>query len=1122
MHNSILQLRSHYSVSEGLNKIPDVLQYSKNHGIDSVALNDLDNMYGWIKFYQKARAMGIKPIASVSILMGIDDHIIGCSLYCQNNAGYQSLISILSQGYEHKTRVGVRPLIDGHKVLSAEGLFVVIDPLVGDINQYLKAKKNSEIETLLQFFQPLIRQKRVFGALPIITRENETELNYDFATVCHVLNIPLLAMYPVCFPSQDDYTAHDVKVCVYQGRVVHDTTREVVHTDQQYLKTSDVMAALYRDVPQAIMNANHFAMMCNVELDMTQILLPDVSASGDANSDFRIAAYQGFKNRALELGLSKEDKVRYQERLDIEILTICQMGFASYFMIVADFIQWAKNNQVPVGPGRGSGAGSLAAYVLLITDVDPLAYDLLFERFLNPERVSMPDFDIDFCMVGRDRVIQYVAEKYGRDHVSQIITFGTMAAKAVIRDVGRAQGHPYGFTDKLAKLIPFDLGITLDQALSQEPILQSRYQTEPDVSNIINLSKKLEGLVRNVGTHAGGVVIAPSPLHEIAPIYVDTQHSGLVTQFDKDDVEKIGLVKFDFLGLRTLTIIDWAIKNIHTSEDVEIDIAKIDLADTKTFDLLKASNTTGVFQLESQGMKDLIDRLAPDYIEDIIALVALYRPGPLQSGMVDDFVKRKHGLEPVTYLHDSLEEILKNTYGVILYQEQVMQIAQSMANYSLGGADLLRRAMGKKKPEEMEKQRIIFQEGAQENQIDASIASEIFDLMEKFAGYGFNKSHSAAYGLISYQTAWLKANYPTAFMASVLSSDMDNTDKLLIFLSDAKDNGIKILPPCINDSLQYFKVTGELEVRYGLGSIKGVGSLIAKEISSNGPYQSLYSLFIRIPKLSRRVAEALIKSGACDLWQQSRSVLLASIDAALKTSAKERLNQQQGQVDLFGSASTVDFRYTQASEKSLMQTLKDEYESLGYYLSAHPVDACKNELEHLSTKRIQTLSVTQNTVRIAGVLSKLKTVKTKKGSRIAFGEIGDDSAQIDIAVFDEVYQSSYEALSYSGILICEGSISIDSHTKNLRMQCSRIKTLDEIRQEQSPAVMIHLKNFNIKLLDELDQLLRMHKGGSSVYLQYYAQKGIARMKLPLTVGVNEDWLSALTVFSGIDNVVLKY
>ncbi len=1122
MHSPILQMRSHFSVSEGLNQIPSALKFCKEQGIDSVALNDLDNLYGWIKFYQKARAAGIKPIASVSVLIDLDGVVVSCSLYCKNNDGYQSLISVLSHAYQKKVRVGVRPVIDGQRILDAVGLIVLIDPLDTEISQLLKTQKRDELTQLLMFWKNMIEKQQVFAALPRILRENESESNYDFATVCNHLKIPLVATYPVCFPNQNDYSAHDVKVCVYQGRVVHDTTRTVIHTDQQYLRTPQDLAQLYADVPQAIKNAQHLAMICNLELDMTKVLLPDVSPSGDANQDFKQATYQGFSNRAKQLKLNDVQIQAYQKRLDIEIDTICQMGFASYFLIVADFIQWAKNNQVPVGPGRGSGAGSLAAYALLITDVDPLQYDLLFERFLNPERVSMPDFDIDFCMVGRDRVIQYVSEKYGRDHVSQIITFGTMAAKAVIRDVGRAQGHPYGFTDKLAKLIPFDLGITLDQALSQEPILQSRYQTEPEVSKIINLSKKLEGLVRNVGTHAGGVVIAPAPLHEIAPIYLDTQYSGLVTQFDKDDIEKIGLVKFDFLGLRTLTIIDWALKNVQKSQGKEIDIAQIDLADTKTFDLLKASNTTGVFQLESQGMKDLIDRLAPDCIEDIIALVALYRPGPLQSGMVDDFVKRKHGLEPVTYLHDSLEEILKNTYGVILYQEQVMQIAQVMANYSLGGADLLRRAMGKKKPEEMEKQRIIFLEGSKENKIDTKIAAEIFSLMEKFAGYGFNKSHSAAYGLISYQTAWLKANYPTEFMASVLSSDMDNTDKLLVFLPDAKENKIKILPPCINDSLLYFKVKGNLELRYGLAAIKGVGAQIAEEISKNAPYQSLYELFCKVPKLNRRVVEALIKSGACDVWGQPRSSLLASVDAALKTSSKDRMNQEQGQVDLFGAESSVSFEYTQVSEKSLMQTLKDEYESLGYYLSSHPVDACAKELEYLSTRSIAKLAVTQNTVKIAGVISKVKTVKTKKGSRIAFGEIGDGSAHIDVAIFDEVYQSCYEALSYSGVLICEGSISIDSHTKNLRMQCSKIKTLDEIRQDQSPTVVVALKNFAVTHLSGFESLLRLHKGGSKVILRYYSNQGIATMQLPFTIGINEDWLSSMSVFSGIESVNIKY
>lgn len=819
--SAILQVRSHYSVYEGLNRIDDICSFAVNNGIHSIALTDLDNMCAWVKFYLKARSNGIKPIAGVTVLISVNDYTVQCVLLCLNNDGYLALIELLSKAYKNANRYQQkRPIVQLEWLSNKTGIAYILDPLGYDLQRLLL--QDQGVEDLFVCIRENFSDN-LYAALPIIAREDELSINEKLAKICYQYKIPLLASYPICFQTKDDFYAHEVRVCIDQGRVIHDESRKVSHTNQQYMRASDEYHRLYSAVPQAIENANNLSKRCNVTLDMDQVLLPNISQGKSADDDFNAKVKLGLEDRLKQLDVDESQQKLYWERLDIEINTICQMGFASYFLIVADFIQWAKNNHVPVGPGRGSGAGSLAAYALLITDIDPLQYDLLFERFLNPERVSMPDFDIDFCMVGRDRVIQYVADKYGRDQVSQIITFGTMAAKAVIRDVGRVLGHPYGFVDKIAKLIPMDLGTTIDSALAQEPILAQRYQQESEVRTMIDLCKVLEGLTRNIGTHAGGVVIAPSAISDVAPIYMDATQSSLVTQYDKDDIEKIGLVKFDFLGLRTLTIIDWAIKNIKSANGSVIDITSIRLDDEKTFSLLQKSLTTGVFQLESHGMKELIDRLAPDCFEDIVALVALYRPGPLQSGMVDDFVKRKHGLEPVTYLHERLEPILKNTYGVILYQEQVMQIAQDLAGYSLGGADLLRRAMGKKKPEEMEKQRNIFLTGAKEQKIDSKIALEIFSLMEKFAGYGFNKSHSAAYALISYQTAWLKANYPTALMASVLSSDMDNTDKLILFLEDTKSIGIKVLPPCINHSSDYFLVSCDMEIRYGLCAIKGVG-----------------------------------------------------------------------------------------------------------------------------------------------------------------------------------------------------------------------------------------------------------------------------------------------------------
>ena len=669
------------------------------------------------------------------------------------------------------------------------------------------------------------------------------------------------------------------------------------------------------------------------------------------------------------------------------------MGFPGYFLIVADFIQWSKNNGIPVGPGRGSGAGSLVAYVLDITDLDPLAYDLLFERFLNPERVSMPDFDVDFCMDGRDRVIEYVADKYGRDSVSQIITYGTMAAKAVIRDVGRVMGHPYGFVDKIAKLIPFEIGITLDKALTQEDDLRLRYHEEEEVTELIDLAKKLEGITRNAGKHAGGVVIAPSELTDFSALYCEPGNAHIVTQFDKDDVEAVGLVKFDFLGLRTLTIINWAVlaanKRLKEENKPCIDINLIPLEDKASFDLLKACETTAVFQLESRGMKDLIKRLQPDCFEDIIALVALFRPGPLQSGMVDDFINRKHGLAAVEYPHPDLEPILKPTYGVILYQEQVMQIAQVLANYTLGAADLLRRAMGKKKPEEMAKQRQIFIEGAVAREVDEELANSIFDLLEKFAGYGFNKSHSAAYALVAYQTAWLKAHYPAEFMAAVLSSDMDNTDKVVTFLDDAKHMQLKVTAPCINEG--FYKFTAEKgQILYGLGAVKGVGESaiqnIVDERLANGPYKDLFEFCERIDskKINRRTLEALIRAGAMDTFNIERASLFLSIDTAMQAADQQSKNALIGQADLFGNSTETKHEYIAAKPWSEAKRLRGEKETLGTYISGHPILQYKDELSAIVTSQIGKLQVNhEQSVIIAGLVVSMRSMLTKRGDYCA-------------------------------------------------------------------------------------------------------------------------------------------
>ncbi|HEY5623238.1 MAG TPA: DNA polymerase III subunit alpha, partial [Gammaproteobacteria bacterium] len=829
----------------------------------------------------------------------------------------------------------------------------------------------------------------------------------------------------VCFPTRDDFESHETRICIQRGRILDEPDRPRDYTLHQYLKSPDEMAELFRDLPEAIANTVEIAKRCNFELELGTVCLPDFALPDGvtAGAYLRQQARDGLRDRLAHIADDSESGGRYSARLDRELDVICEMGFEGYFLIVADFIGWARNNGIPVGPGRGSGAGSLVAYVLGITDLDPLVHDLLFERFLNPERVSMPDFDIDFCIEGRDAVIDYVARRYGSDHVSQIITFGSMLARAVVRDVGRALGMPYGYVDRIAKLIPFELGITLERALAESDELRKTYETEDEVRELIDLARPLEGLARNAGTHAGGVVIAPEPLTTFMPLYQESDGNTL-TQFDKDDVEAIGLVKFDFLGLKTLTIIDRAVRSINAQREIggreAIDIAAISLDDPAAYELLKSCQTTGVFQLESRGMRDLIKRLQPDHFDDLVAILALFRPGPLQSGMVEDFINRKHGRnsEPIDYFHPSLEPILKSTYGVILYQEQVMQIAQVMAGYSLGGADLLRRAMGKKKPEEMAQQRSIFLEGAARKGMDAGVASYVFDLMEKFAGYGFNKSHSAAYALIAFQTAWLKARYPEAFMAAVLTADMDSTDKLVILKDDCTQMGISLERPDVNASQYEFTVSGALTIAYGLGAIKGVGrsviDSIVEERCSNGPYRSLLDFCRRVDqqKLNRRVLEALTRSGALDSLGANRATLFNSIPNALRLAESSAFAMAAGQATLFmdsDDTDDLDGLLEQVAEWSERERLAAERESLGLFLTGHPFDQYAEHCRHFTNGTLSRVVGsmpadggqfrTRREVIVAGLIMDI----SRRGNRVSV-RLDDDTDRVEVTLFEDAFQ----------------------------------------------------------------------------------------------------------------------
>ncbi len=975
-----LRLHTEYSLVDGAVRVkPLMKQLAKQH-MPAVALTDQGNLFAMVKFYKAAMAAGIKPIIGVDAWVSDADSQVQpfrMLLLCQNRAGYLNLSQLISKSYQHGQQRGIPVMQSDWIHQHSAGLIALSGGRDGDVGRALVSGNSDEAEQLLKQWQATFGD-RYYLELQRTGRENEEHYINEAVNLALKTDTPVVATNDVRFLKASDFDAHEVRVCIHEGRTLDDPRRSKNYSHEQYLRTAEEMQTLFEDIPEALQNSVAIAQRCNLEIRLGESFLPQfpVPAGETTDSYFTRVSKEGLEQRLQKLldpaaADYAQRKAEYEERLQIEMDVIINMGFPGYFLIVADFIQWSKDNDIPVGPGRGSGAGSLVAYALKITDLDPLQFDLLFERFLNPERVSLPDFDVDFCMDRRDEVIDYVARKYGRDSVSQIITYGTMAAKAVVRDVGRVMAQPYGFVDRIAKMIPFEIGMTLTKALEESDDLKKAYDEEEDVHGIIDMALSLEGLARNAGKHAGGVVISPTVLTDFTPLYCEEGGNSVVTQFDKDDVESVGLVKFDFLGLRTLTIIDWAVKHINRRREQEgqkegakeegeglLDITAITLDDPATFKLLQAANTTAVFQLESRGMKDLITRLQPDTFEDIVALVALFRPGPLQSGMVDDFINRKHGRAQVDYFHPDLEQVLSPTYGVILYQEQVMQIAQVLAGYTLGGADMLRRAMGKKKPEEMAKQREIFMQGAIARGVDKGLASKIFDLMEKFAGYGFNKSHSAAYALLSYHTAWLKQHYPAEFMAAVLSSDMDNTDKVVSLIEDCHKQDLEVRPPDINESVYQFSVHDPKTVIYGLGAIKGVGGAaldgIIEERSEDGPFVDLYDFCRRndTRKVNRRVMEALIKAGALDALGSNRATLMASLNNAMQLAEQNHAAALAGQDDMFGSDDVPEQRsnvhIVEVEDWEDEQRLFNEKETLGLYLTGHPIDKYEDELRHFT------------------------------------------------------------------------------------------------------------------------------------------------------------------------------
>ena len=1130
-----LRVHSEYSIQDGMIRIDELMEAVARDKMPAVAITDSMNLFAVVKHYKTSIQYGLKPIIGCEVQVQYANDVTklySLVLLCMTPEGYRNLTELVSLAYE-KGQIQGKPRIYFEWIQNHhEGLIALSGAALGDIGQAILSDNLVQARIFIQQWQQIFHN-RFYLEIQRLGFDYESKLNHQVIQFADEYQLPLVATNSACFIEKNDFEAHEARVCIHQGRVLADPTRPKSHTEDQYLKSQREMCELFVDLPQALKNSIEIAKRCNVPLKLGKSYLPNFPTPNKMAVEVYLkqSAEEGLLKR-LPYVSGKYSQDIYHERLAFELKVINDMGFPGYFLIVADFIQWAKDNQIPVGPGRGSGAGSLVAYSLGITDLDPLEYDLLFERFLNPERVSMPDFDVDFCMVGRDRVIDYVARHYGRDSVAQIITFGTMAAKAVVRDVGRVLSFPYSFVDKIAKLIPFEIGMTLANALSQEPELLRRYQEEDDVKELLDLAQKLEGITRNAGKHAGGVVIAPSMLTDFSAVYCEENSTQKVSQFDKDDVEAVGLVKFDFLGLRTLTIIDDAIRMLkEVKPDIKINIAHIPLDDAKTFELLQSGFTTAVFQLESRGMQELITRLKPDCFEDIVALVALFRPGPLQSGMVDDFIDRKQGRAPIVYLHPDLESILKPTYGVILYQEQVMQIAQVLANYTLGAADLLRRAMGKKKPEEMAKQRTIFLDGAEKRGIDLDIASQIFDLMEKFAGYGFNKSHSAAYALVSYQTAWLKTHYPAAFMAAVLSSDMDNTDKVVHMLRECKRMGLNVHRPSIQKSQYIFRVLSDTDIEYGIGAVKGIGEsaveYIVDERNQNGVFQSIYDVCKRVDlrKINKRVLEALIKSGALDEFPETRSAQWNHLEEAMKLGAQNWQNQQFGQSNLFSLFDDEQHIEVKIQpEWSLYQMLAGEKETLGWYVSGHPSDEIVHEFRDLCLPLSSIATTTQKVVRLCGQITEWRKMITKKGKPIIIMSLTQGDFSLDMILFPEKIPDSMQNFGSGDLVLIEGEVSLDPIKQRNRVVVQKIMGYADAREHYLMYLILKLSTQEQQKLETIQRMLSTYPGDTEVRMDVHDKKFNVHIKLGENwrIKPSQELINALRTLLSHEHVDFKY
>ncbi|WP_343377778.1 DNA polymerase III subunit alpha [Buchnera aphidicola (Formosaphis micheliae)] len=1165
LHKEFVHLRVHsdYSLVDGLVNPELLVKKAVNLGMFSLALTDYSNFFGVIKFYQSAHREGIKPIIGIDLKVNnelMPGQINQLTALAVDNIGYKNLIFLISKAYStgYDSTVGV--VINRKWLLKyKQGLILLSGGCYGDIGVNLLTGNKKLLNENISFYKDNFFD---FYYLEIMRtgRIKEEEYLDQVINLSIIHNIPLVATNEVCFLNREDFQAHKIRVAINKSFKINDIKFVHNYSCHQFMRSAEEMHNLFFDIPEALVNSIEIAKRCNVILNLDKYFLPNFKTGDICIEDFLIMkAKQGMKKRLYQLFPNKKIRKKvqstYELRLDHELSVINKMGFPSYFLIVMEFIQWAKDNDIPVGPGRGSGAGSLVAYSLNITEIDPLTFDLLFERFLNPDRVSLPDFDIDFCMEKRDKVIEHVSNIYGRNTVSQIITFGTMTAKAVVRDVGRVLGYPYGFVNSISKLIPLDIGITLNKALSDETELFSLYQDNSDVKKIIDISKKLEGVTRNVSKHAGGVVISCTKITDFSPLYYDENGLNPVTQFDKNDVENVGLVKFDFLGLRTLTIIHRALNMINDrlsnmGENI-IDISLIPLNDPISFRLLRTAETVGVFQLESFGMRDLIKKLQPDSFDDIVALLALFRPGPLQSGMVENYINRKKNRETISYpdikwQHKLLKPVLKSTYGIILYQEQVMEIARVLSSYTLGEADILRRAMGKKDPLEMNKQRLIFQEGARKNGINSELAVKIFNLVEKFSGYGFNKSHSVAYAFLSYQTLWLKSNYPAEFMASAMSSDMDNVNRIVTLVNECKIMGLKIVPPTINYSKYNFYVNTKNEIVYGLGAIKGVGESsvcnILQARKKYGHFNTLLELCIRTDtkKITRRVIEKLVLSGACDCFGLNRGILIYILNNNIQASSQYLDSQLIKQSNLFKSYlddlnicnHVLNSSYS-PHIWSKRYELRHEYDTLGMYLTGHPIAQYLDEIQfYIQGNNLKNIDVNRRDnnkkiIMIAGMVTKLSIKMTKNKNRIAFFTLDDSYSKIDVIIFNDLLEKIKKILINHYILIIYGYINTKYFSNSIKFIANNVFELCQYRERcvSKLLVLLNEKQNNSIFLESLKKcLMSENLGITPVYFFYKTYK--IKFKLTFSqnncVFISNELLDKLRLLLGLNQVKLKY